>query len=112
MSHHNARLTPTGRRIIIERVLSGRPVAHVAKEIGISRTCAHRWLSRYRVHGWAGDRRPVRGPGRCRRRHYPGLLNDTTPEAAACPSGPPGVPPSSRLPRYPQSPRAGSVRPR
>jgi transposase InsO family protein len=54
MSHRNARLTPTGRRIIIERVLSGRPVAHVAKELGISRTCAHRWLSRYRAHGWEG----------------------------------------------------------
>ena len=46
MSHRNARLTPNGRRIIIERVLAGRPVAHVAKEMGISRTCAHRWLSR------------------------------------------------------------------
>ena len=54
MSHRNARLTPIGRRIIIERVLSGRPVAHVAKEMGISRTCAHRWLSRYRAQGWAG----------------------------------------------------------
>lgn len=54
MSHRNARLTPTGRRIIIERVLSGRPVAHVAKEMGVSRTCAHRWLNRYRDQGWAG----------------------------------------------------------
>ena len=54
MSHRNARLTSTGRRIIIERVLSGRPVAHVAKELGISRTCAHRWVSRYRAHGWEG----------------------------------------------------------
>jgi transposase InsO family protein len=54
MFHRNARLTPTGRRIIIERVLSGRPVAHVAKEMGISRTCAHRWLRRYRAHGWEG----------------------------------------------------------
>jgi transposase InsO family protein len=54
MSHRNARLTPTGRRIIIERVLSGRPVAHVAKEMGISRTCAHRWLKRYQDAGWAG----------------------------------------------------------
>ncbi len=54
MYHRNARLTPNGRRIIIERVLAGRPVAHVAKELGISRTCAHRWLSRYRTHGWAG----------------------------------------------------------
>ena len=54
MSHRNARLTPNGRRIIIERVLAGRPVAHVAKEMGISRTCAHRWISRYRADGWAG----------------------------------------------------------
>jgi transposase InsO family protein len=54
MSHRNARLTPVGRRIIIERVLSGRPVAHVAKEMGISRTCAHRWISRYRAQGWDG----------------------------------------------------------
>lgn len=54
MSHRNARLSQTGRRIIIQRVLAVRPVAHVAKEVGISRTCAHRWLSRYRTHGWEG----------------------------------------------------------
>src|SRR6478736_8191209 len=54
MVHRNARLTPNGRRTIIDRVLAGQPVAHVAKEMGISRTCAHRWLSRYRTHGWDG----------------------------------------------------------
>jgi transposase InsO family protein len=54
MSHRNARLTPKGRRIIVERVLTGRPVAHVAKEMGISRTCAQRWLRRYRAEGRAG----------------------------------------------------------
>lgn len=54
MSHRNVRLTPNGRRIIIERVLAGRPIAHVAKEMGISRTCAHRWISRYRAHRWKG----------------------------------------------------------
>lgn len=31
MSHRNAGLTPSGGRIIIERVLAGRTVAHVAK---------------------------------------------------------------------------------
>ncbi|MEV4988666.1 leucine zipper domain-containing protein, partial [Pseudarthrobacter sp. LMD1-1-1.1] len=31
MSHRNARLTRNGRRILVERVLAGRPVAHVAK---------------------------------------------------------------------------------
>jgi transposase len=54
MFHRNARLTPTGRRILVERVLAGRPVAHVAKEMGVSRTCAHRWISRYRAHGFDG----------------------------------------------------------
>jgi transposase len=54
MFHRNARLTPTGRRILVERVLSGRPIAHVAKEMGVSRTCAHRWISRYRAEGWDG----------------------------------------------------------
>lgn len=41
MVHRNALLTPTCRRILVERVLSGRPIAHVANETGISSTCAH-----------------------------------------------------------------------
>lgn len=35
----------------LDAVLAVRPVAHVAKELGISRTCAHRWINRYRAHG-------------------------------------------------------------
>ena len=55
MSHANARLNLHGRRLLIERVLEqGRPVAHVAKELGISRQCAHRWVARYRAEGAAG----------------------------------------------------------
>jgi hypothetical protein len=34
--------------------MSGRPISHVAKDMGISRTCAHRWISRYRAEGWDG----------------------------------------------------------
>lgn len=68
VSHRNARLTPYGRRLLVERVLSGRPVAHVAKELGVSRQCAHRWVTRYRSEGEAGlaDRssRPHRSPRR------------------------------------------------
>jgi len=64
--HRNARLAPAGRLILVRRVLSGRPVAHVAKELGVSRQCAHRWLARYREQGRAGllDRssRPRRSP--------------------------------------------------
>lgn len=61
MVHRNARLAEAGRLILVRRVLSGRPVSHVAKELGISRTCAHRWVSRFRLQGLAGLRdRPSR----------------------------------------------------
>ena len=52
--HGNARLTPQGRRILVDRIASGRPAAHVAAEMGISRTTAYRWWNRYRVEGYAG----------------------------------------------------------
>ncbi len=54
MSHSKARLAPAGRLILVQRVLSGRPVSHVAKEMGVSRQCAHRWVSRFRRLGTAG----------------------------------------------------------
>ena len=69
MSHANARLTFHGRCLLVERVVDGgRPVSHVAKELGISRQAAHRWISRYRSEGVAGLRdrssRPHRMPRR------------------------------------------------
>ncbi|MGW0753880.1 IS481 family transposase [Streptomyces sp. NPDC002587] len=54
MSHRNARLTVHGRRLLVERVESGRPVAHVAAETGISRATAHKWMRRWRAEGEAG----------------------------------------------------------
>ena len=66
MVHRNARLAVEGRMILVQRVLSGRPVSHVAKELGVSRTCAHRWIGRFRQQGAAGllDRssKPRRSP--------------------------------------------------
>ncbi len=69
MSHANARLTVHGRLLLVQRVVDqGRPVAHVAKELGVSRQCGHRWVKRYLTEGEAGlaDRssRPRRCPGR------------------------------------------------
>ncbi|MEU2896369.1 IS481 family transposase [Streptomyces sp. NPDC001273] len=68
MSHRNARLTVHGRRLLVERVRSGRPVAHVAAEMGISRPTAHKWIRRWRSEGESGliDRssRPHRTPHR------------------------------------------------
>ena len=67
MVHANARLTLHGRRLLVARVVEDRrPVAHVAKELGVSRQCAHRWVRRFRDHGDIGlsDRssRPHRSP--------------------------------------------------
>ena len=68
MSHRNARLTFHGRRLLVARVESGMPVAHVAKAMGISRQCAHRWVARFAAEGEFGlhDRssRPRRCPSR------------------------------------------------
>src|ERR1044072_2586578 len=68
VSHRNARLTVHGRAVLVERVLSGRPVAHVAAELGVSRATGFKWLARFRAEGAAGlvDRssRAHRIPGR------------------------------------------------
>jgi transposase len=67
MAHRNARLNVHGRRLVVQRVREeGWAVAHVAKAMGISRQCAHRWLARWDAEGDAGleDRssRPHRSP--------------------------------------------------
>jgi transposase InsO family protein len=69
VSHRNARLTVHGRRLLVRRVREqGMPVAHVARAMGVSRQCAHRWLARFEAKGDAGlcDRssRPHRQPTR------------------------------------------------
>ena len=69
MAHRTARLNVRGRALLVERVLGQRrPVAHVAKELGVSRQCAHRWINRFRHERPSGlqDRsaRPHRSPKR------------------------------------------------
>ena len=55
MAHRNARLTVHGRRLIIERVLhQGRPRAHVAAEMGVSRQCVSHWIRRFLTEGHDG----------------------------------------------------------
>ena len=69
MGHRNARLTFHGRLLLVQRVrVDQMPVAHVAKAMGVSRQCAHRWVARFDAEGEAGlnDRssRPHRIPTR------------------------------------------------
>jgi len=56
MAHANARLTPAGRLILVGRISAQprRPIAHIAHEMGISRTTADRWWARYQQLGQAG----------------------------------------------------------
>jgi transposase InsO family protein len=69
VSHANARLNLHGRRLLVSRVIDdARPVAHVAKELGVSRQCAHRWVSRFRLEGDAGLVDRSSRPRRCPRR--------------------------------------------
>ena len=68
--HGNAKLTPAGRRVLVGRIAAGRPVAHVAAEMGVARQTAYRWWRRWCAEGDGGllDRpcRPRRSPARTR----------------------------------------------
>lgn len=50
--HKNARLTPSGRVLLVQRIESGWPVGQAAEAAGISVRSAYRWLNPYR----SGDR--------------------------------------------------------
>ena len=70
--HKNARLTPAGRAVLVQRVVrDGQPVARVARELGVSTRTVQKWLARWRMDGAAGLRdrssRPHRMPRALRR---------------------------------------------
>ncbi len=61
-------LSVYGRWLLVQRVMSGRPVAHVAAELGVSRATGYKWWRRWREEGAAGlqnrSSRPHRSPAR------------------------------------------------
>lgn len=74
--HKNAKLAPTGRALLVKRIEAGERAEVVAREMGVSRRTAFKWLKRYRQEGQEGleDRssRPHHHPNRiprARRRH-------------------------------------------
>jgi transposase-like protein len=63
--HGNAPLKPRDRMIMVERIAAGRPVAHAAAEMGVSRKTADQWWRRWQAEGFGGlDDRSSR-PHRC-----------------------------------------------
>ena len=69
MGTYCRKLTPFGRRLLVDRILvEGWPVAHAAEAAGVSRQTAYRWLKRREREGEAGllDRssRPHLSPNR------------------------------------------------
>ncbi len=52
-THANSPLSLEARRRLVERC-QHHPIAHVAKEMGISRACASKWVNRYRDLGEPG----------------------------------------------------------
>ncbi len=55
MTHAKAKLTPSGRLLLVRRVLEdGWPPAHAAAMAGVSRQTVHKWLRRFRDEGLAG----------------------------------------------------------
>ena len=60
--HANARLSPTARRLLVDRVLSGRwTISAAAAGGGVSERTARKWLARWRAEGepgcWIAPRR-------------------------------------------------------
>jgi transposase InsO family protein len=68
VEHPRPRLSVFSRQLLVARVQSGWPAAHVAEQLGVSRATAYKWVRRYRAEGQEGllDRssRPHRSPRR------------------------------------------------
>lgn len=63
--HGNAALTVRGRLTLVARIESGRAVAHVAAEMGISRPTAYKWWRRWQAEGLDGLRDRSSRPRHC-----------------------------------------------
>ena len=67
-SHKNARLTPKGREILVNRLETGEHPTDVACAMGISVRTVYKWHRRYRDHGLEGlqdkSSRPSQSPAR------------------------------------------------
>jgi transposase InsO family protein len=58
-------MTPRGRMIMIDRIVAGRPIAHVAAEMGVSRKTVDKWWRRWLAEGEPGLLDRSSRPHRC-----------------------------------------------
>ena len=69
MSNAKAKLTPSGRLLLVERVIvDGWTPAHAARMSGVSRQTLYKWLRRYECEGLSGLEDRSSRPRRCPRR--------------------------------------------
>ena len=55
MGKGRGKLTPAGRKLLVERITKqGYPVARAAGMQGVSRSCAYQWVRRWRAEGETG----------------------------------------------------------
>ena len=69
--HKNARLTPSGRALLAERIESGWPARLAAEAAGVSVRTARKWLGRHRLGGERRHHDRSSAPRRCPRRTEP-----------------------------------------
>jgi transposase InsO family protein len=66
MTHRRAKLTPFGRRILVQRIEEmGWVAARAAEALGVSRATAQKWLKRFREEGTDGLEDRTSRPRRC-----------------------------------------------
>jgi len=66
--HKNARLTPSGRALMVERMEQGWPVKAAAEAAGVSTVTAYKWRRRHRLGGERRHHDRSSAPSRCPRR--------------------------------------------
>lgn len=101
MVHANARLTQAVRLILVQPITADRPAAHVAAEIGVSRTTAYRWLpataSKASLASKTGQAAPTPNPNQTPPTVVHAILTSRSHCVAPASSAPPASPPSSVL---------------
>jgi transposase InsO family protein len=54
MAHASARLTPLGRRLLVDRIAAGWSITRATQAVGISRQSGSKWWHRFRLEGTIG----------------------------------------------------------